>query len=126
MHVRIARSTDRLPEIVAFYRDVLGLEILSQFQGHDGFDGVMVGRRGSDMHFEFTHEQGAGDHARPSPDDLVVFYLDEIAWTRVVRAIEATGAPTVRSHNPYWDRRGITVEDPDGYRVVVHRGLWRP
>jgi len=30
----------------------------------------------------------------------------------------------VPSFNPYWDRDGVTFEDPDGYRVVVQRAAW--
>jgi hypothetical protein len=41
--IRIARPTDRLDEVVAFYRDGLGLPELYRFTGHDGYDGVMIG-----------------------------------------------------------------------------------
>src|ERR1041384_441627 len=43
---RVARPTDNLPEIVRFYRDGLGLEVLTSFENHDGFDGVMLGHKG--------------------------------------------------------------------------------
>lgn len=37
-------------------------------------------------------------------------------------------APTAdnRSFNSYWDRVGVTFEDPDGYRVVLQRDAWEP
>jgi hypothetical protein len=38
--VRVARHTERLDEIVAFYRDGLGLEEIGGFRDHDGYDGV--------------------------------------------------------------------------------------
>jgi catechol 2,3-dioxygenase-like lactoylglutathione lyase family enzyme len=41
--VRVARPTDRLDEVVKFYTDGLGLQILDRFEHHEGFDGVMVG-----------------------------------------------------------------------------------
>lgn len=34
------------------------------------------------------------------------------------------GFPTVPSFNPYWDRQGVTFEDPDGYRVVLQNAAW--
>ncbi len=40
---RVARPTDRLEEVVRFYRDGLGLIELGMFQDHEGFDGVMLG-----------------------------------------------------------------------------------
>lgn len=43
-------------------------------------------------------------------------------------AHRAGRAPTAdnRSFNPYWDRLGVTFEDPDGYRVVLQRDAWEP
>jgi catechol 2,3-dioxygenase-like lactoylglutathione lyase family enzyme len=38
-HLRVARPTDHLTEIVQFYRDGLGFEVLYEFDDHDGFDG---------------------------------------------------------------------------------------
>ena len=39
--IRIARPTDHLDEVVTFYRDGLGFEVLGSFEDHDGFDGVL-------------------------------------------------------------------------------------
>ena len=125
-HVRIARSTNRLDEVVAFYRDVLGFDVLSKFEDHNGFDGVMLGQSGDSMHFEFTREQGATAEHEASQEDLVVLYFNEADWTEAKRRIVTVGATVVTSHNPYWDRHGITTKDPDGYRVVLHRGPWKP
>lgn len=41
--LRVARPTDRMAEVTAFYRDGLGLTVLGEFRDHDGFDGVMLG-----------------------------------------------------------------------------------
>jgi hypothetical protein len=30
----------------------------------------------------------------------------------------------VPSFNPYWDRDGVTFEDPDGYRIVLQKAAW--
>ncbi len=48
-HLRVARPTDQMTEIIRFYRDGLGLEVLGSFEGHDGFDGVMLGPTGRDV-----------------------------------------------------------------------------
>ena len=34
------------------------------------------------------------------------------------------GHQPVASFTPSWDREGLTFEDPDGYRVVLHQGIW--
>jgi hypothetical protein len=43
VQVRVARPTDRLDDVVRFYRDGLGLRIIGSFEGHAGYSGVMLG-----------------------------------------------------------------------------------
>ncbi len=118
--VRIARPTDKLEAVVAFYRDALGLVQIGAFAGHAGYDGVMLGLPASDYHLEFTrHDQGSSCPA-PSKDNLLVFYIEdahEIA--RMVERLKAHGHEPVEPENPYWAGRGVTFEDPDGWRVVL-------
>jgi len=45
-HLRVARPTDHLTEVVQFYRDGLGFEVLYEFTDHDGFDRIMLGHKG--------------------------------------------------------------------------------
>jgi len=53
-HLRIARPTDDLEPLIRFYRDGLGFDVVGQFQDHDGFDGVMLGRKGTAYHLGLT------------------------------------------------------------------------
>ena len=123
-HLRIARPTERLAELVAFYEKILGFEVIAEFVDHEGFDGVMLGRRDLGFHLEFTHERASVVAAVSFPEQLLVFYLEEPAWLDVRARLEAHGVRAVPSHNPYWDRHGITIEDPDGHGIVLHRGAW--
>ena len=76
-HLRIARPTDHMDDLLRFYREGL------------------------------------------------VFYLPDAAdWQRAVERMAAAGYQPVRSFNPYWDVRGVTFEDVDGYRVVLQRAVW--
>jgi catechol 2,3-dioxygenase-like lactoylglutathione lyase family enzyme len=119
-HLRIARPTDDLAAVVRFYRDSLGFEVLSEFRDHDGFDGVMLGRRGTAYHLEFTHSAAHPAGRAPGGENLLVFYLpDAVEWRSAIDRLERAGFAPVVSVNPYWDRRGRTFEDPDGYRVVL-------
>ena len=34
------------------------------------------------------------------------------------------GFEPVTAFNPYWERDGLTFEDPDGYRVVLQNAAW--
>lgn len=124
-HLRVARPTDDLAAVVRFYRDGLGLDVLYEFKGHDGFDGVMLGRRGAGYHLEFTRKAGHPAGRAPTEDNLLVFYLpDAAAWRAAVGRMEGAGYRSVKAFNPYWDRNGRTFEDPDGYRVVLQNAVW--
>jgi catechol 2,3-dioxygenase-like lactoylglutathione lyase family enzyme len=121
----VARPTDDLEAVVAFYRDGLGFEVLFEFKGHDGFDGVMLGHKGGAYHLEFTRKEGHRAGRAPTTDNLLVFYLpDAGAWQGAVARLEAQGYRAVKAFNPYWDRQGKTFEDPDGYRVVLQNASW--
>lgn len=123
--LRVARSSDDLDALLPFYRDGLGLDLLFRFEDHEGFDGVMLGRKGSPYHFEFTCAKGRLAGRAPTQDNLVVFYIpEEKRWRRAVDQMLDAGFPPVPSFNPYWDRHGQTFEDPDGYRVVLQLGSW--
>ncbi len=124
-HLRVARASDNLPEVVRFYRDALGFEVLGSFQDHDGLDGVMLGHAGAGYHLEFTHRRGENVGRAESEENLLVFYLPQRdAWQRAIDRLEAAGHKQVRSANPYWDVNGATFEDPDAYRVVLQNAAW--
>ncbi len=116
MQLRVARHTDRLEEVVAFYRDRVGLPELGRFVDHDGYDGALLDVPGTGSHLEFT--TGGGHTApEPHPESLLVLYvetreeLDTIA--RRMEPSETTPA------NPYWRRNARAFLDPDGCEVLL-------
>jgi catechol 2,3-dioxygenase-like lactoylglutathione lyase family enzyme len=123
--LRVARSTDRMEEVAAFYMAGLGFEQLAAFEDHAGFDGVVLGSPHAPYHLEFTHQRGQRSHAAPDPETLLVFYVpDTVEWRAAVSRLQGLGVEPVPSHNPYWDRSGLTFEDPDGFRVVLQNATW--
>lgn len=123
--VRIARPTDRLEEVVRFYHEGLGLPVIGSFSGHEGYDGVMLGLPGASYHLEFTRHVAGSPGAAPSRDNLLVFYIpDGVVRGEVVRRLGAMGFPEVEPENPYWKGRGVTIADPDGWRVVLFEGTF--
>jgi catechol 2,3-dioxygenase-like lactoylglutathione lyase family enzyme len=118
--VRIARPTDRLAAIVRFYRDALGLEQIASFEGHAGYDGVMLALPGRRDHLEFTHYTSGSPCPAPTKDNLLVFYVeDEGAIREMAARLQRHGQESVEPENPYWAEKGLTFEDPDGWRVVL-------
>ena len=64
--VRIARPTDRLAEVVRFYRDALGLKQIASIEGHAGYDGVMLALPGKRDHLAWSsHTTLAAARAPP-------------------------------------------------------------
>ena len=43
MQIRVARPTRDLERVSAFYRDAVGLRVLSSFADHEGYSGVILG-----------------------------------------------------------------------------------
>ena len=123
MQLRVARHTERLDELVRFYRDGLGLIEIGGFAGHDGYAGVFLDVPGTGAHLELTAGGGHGGPS-PHPESLLVLYLgnDEAVQTIAARLAVDPVAPA----NPYWEEHGTTFEDPDGFRVVLVPERWAP
>jgi catechol 2,3-dioxygenase-like lactoylglutathione lyase family enzyme len=121
MKLRVARHTNRLEEVVRFYRDGLGFPEIGRFEGHDGYDGAFLAVPGADAHLEFTTGGAYGPPA-PHPETLLVLYLgsDEA----VASARRRAGVEPVEAANPYWRANGVTLVDPDGFRVVLVPRPW--
>ena len=112
---RVARPVASLDASVAFYAGLLGLVHTGGFQDHDGYDGAFLALPGGGE-LELT----VGSAVVPSaPDDLLCLYLATSADVSVLVASLPSSVPRVEAENPYWASYGVTVLDPDGYRVVL-------
>jgi hypothetical protein len=121
--VRIARPTERLQEVVAFYRDALGLCELDRFEDHHGYDGVILGLPGRTYQLEFTQHRRGGPCPPPTADHLLVLYIPHAGQILAIRErLERRGHRPVDPENPYWSGHSVTYEDPDGWRVVLCNG----
>lgn len=119
MICRIARHTDNLEIIKAFYVDILGLVCLGNFENHDGYDGVFIGNIDSDWHLEFTKSKEKAKHVFDD-DDLLVFYpKTEYKYNRLIDKLLKNNIPTITAKNNYWSNNGKMYLDPDGFRIVI-------
>jgi hypothetical protein len=51
-------------------------------------------------------------------------YLGQPADPELIQRLVGAGGRIVAARNPYWERRGITIADPDGYRLVLSHRSW--
>jgi hypothetical protein len=85
----------------------------------------MLGHADLAYHLEFTHQRKHSVGKAPNKENLLVFYLpDAEEWRQVLDRMMMLGYEPVESYNPYWDVRGKTFEDADGYRVVLQGAAW--
>ncbi len=123
-HFRVARHTEHPEEIKHFYINLLGLEMIDHFEGHDGYNGIMLGVKDHSWHLEFTYDGKKASH-QTDADDLLVFYCDsETDYNNVVTRFTENQMKPVQSKNQYWDVHGITFVDPDGFRIVICKRRW--
>ena len=117
---RVARPTTRLGEVERFYCEGLGLKKIGSFENHAGYSGIMIGLPGHDYHLEFITQEGATTYPPPTKENLLVFYIPETeAIDKIAERLGSMGYEAVPPENPYWDEKGITIEDPDGWRIVL-------
>ncbi len=51
---------------------------------------------------------------------MVLYFDDPVAQQATAARMARFSYPAVEAENPYWtDNGGITIEDPDGWRVVL-------
>jgi catechol 2,3-dioxygenase-like lactoylglutathione lyase family enzyme len=124
-HIRIARPTRDLAAAERFWRTGLGLSELFRRAPEAGEYGLlMLGRPDAAWHLELTTDPSGALEPSPTPDDLLVIYLGEPVPAELVARLERSGGRRVAAHNPYWDEWGVTLEDPDGYRLVLCEREW--
>ncbi|KAF7714231.1 Uncharacterized protein PECH_000051 [Penicillium ucsense] len=131
-HIRIARPSRSLAAAERFWKDGLGLHVLWRAQPADAVEGghelLMLGWPEASWHLELVqlHDRDGPDmQPHPTEEDLLVIYLDGPVDPAFVDEMVAAGGKRVESPNPYWNTWGVTLEDPDGYRLVLCKRRWK-
>lgn len=129
-HLRIARPSRNLAAAERFWTDGLGLDVLFRKGPEPGvgpgseYALLMVGGRDAPWHLELAADPHHPVQPEPTDEDLLVLYLDGPVPDGLVGRLERSGGRRVPARNPYWDEWGVTVEDPDGYRLVLCTRGW--
>lgn len=126
VRIRIARPSLDLAAAERFWVGGLGMAVLWRTTEHVAgeHDLLMVGLPGADWHLELTLDPDRPVAPVPTADDLLVLYLGTPVDEALVDRLTAHGGTRVPAHNPYWDEYGVTVADPDGYRLVLCTRTW--
>jgi catechol 2,3-dioxygenase-like lactoylglutathione lyase family enzyme len=125
-HLRIARPSRDLAAAERFWVAGLGVEVLLRID--DPADGghalLMLGWPGAGWHLELVGDPAGETPPAPTEEDLLVLYLDGLVDDDVITRLLDAGGTQVAARNPYWDEWGVTIADPDGYRLVLGSRSW--
>jgi catechol 2,3-dioxygenase-like lactoylglutathione lyase family enzyme len=119
MVLRVARHTNNLEKIEAFYVNILGFERLGGFQNHNNYDGVFIGKSDLDWHFEFTESNDKANHHFDEDDIIVLYPTTILEYNNLLDSVSNNNISIITSKNPYWNENGKMLLDPDGYRIVI-------
>ena len=119
MVLRVARHTNNLEKIEAFYVNILGFERLGGFQNHNNYDGVFIGKSDLDWHFEFTESNDKANHHFDEDDIIVLYPTTILEYNNLLDSVSNNNISIITSKNPYWNENGKMLLDPDDYRIVI-------
>lgn len=125
-HLRIARPSLDLNAAERFWIEGLGLEVLYRVSPErpEESELLILGWPEATWHLELVRDPDGATLPVPSEEDLLVLYLGGPIDAEVTQRLTAAGGTCVPAHNPYWDQWGITIADPDGYRLVLSHRTW--
>lgn len=111
-----------------FWTVGLGLQVLWRSSPDHDVEGghalLMVGWARASWHLELVEDLQTAATTSPSEEDLLVLYLDGPLDDDLEGRLVDAGGRRVPARNPYWERWGLTIADPDGYRLVLSHRSW--
>ena len=121
MKLRFARHTNDLEKIKSFYVNVLGFQLLGEFNNHDDYDGIFIGKPNLDWHLEFTKSNEIVNFEF-GEEDYLGFYLNNIIeYNLIIEKLNSNKINFINSKNPYWNDNGTIIKDPDGFNIIISK-----
>ena len=118
--MRTARPTVDINRAITFWTKVVGLERLSQFEDHAGYDGAIFGHPRGSWELEVTRHSSGAPLPSPTDEDIVALYVRRKTADALMMRLLRAGHPPVEHPNPYWNAMGASAHcDPDGYTLIV-------
>jgi catechol 2,3-dioxygenase-like lactoylglutathione lyase family enzyme len=119
--MRVARPTNDIDRAINFWSQVVGFEILSRFENHDGYDGAILGYPDTEWELEVSHHSSGMPTPAPTEEDILALYLGKDEADEIIDRLRLAGHPQMKHPNPYWQAVGASVyTDPDGYTLIVY------
>ncbi|HXY92521.1 MAG TPA: VOC family protein [Acidimicrobiia bacterium] len=116
--LRLVRSSAHYEATIHFYRDLVGLPVIDEFQDSYGEDGTIFGLPASPHHLEVVRSH-RNETSIDDFDDIVFYLADEQAVEDATRQLRANGVQPAGRQHPYWEQwGGTTFHDPDGRKVI--------
>ncbi len=119
MTFRFARHTNNLVKIKSFYIDVLGFELLGNFENHNNYNGLFIGKPNENWHLEFTKSKEIINFNFGTEDYLVFYPENAIDYNAIIKRIAENKIEFIQSKNPYWNENGKIILDPDGFSIII-------
>ncbi len=125
--LRLSRPTNNLENVLRFYCDGLGFEVLDRYEAQQGWDGLIIGHRDWPYQLEFSRRRdGSVVPLAPTPEHSVVFCIeDHDFWEKTLQSLFEAGFTQVTPPQLYADSGVASYEDPDGYRLILVQGRWK-
>jgi hypothetical protein len=115
--LRWARSSSHYDDTIGFYRDVVGLPVIGEFNSSFGEDGTIFGL--PDVGTQMEIIRGHSTEDRGTFDQLVLYLDDAEAVKAATAPLRERGFSPDPDPHPYWRANGaVLYRDPDG-RVLV-------
>jgi catechol 2,3-dioxygenase-like lactoylglutathione lyase family enzyme len=123
--IRLARPSADLQAAERFYVDGLGLRVLyrATAESPGEHDLIMLGWPQAAWHLELVGGPHLTVAPSPTAEDLLVLYLSAPVDESLITRLEQAGGRRI-TQGAYWDRWGVTMMDPDGYRLVLSSRDW--
>lgn len=124
--LRIARPSRSLAAAQRFWCEGVGLDVLWRTgpEAQGGHALLMLGLSDASWHLELVEDPQAARQNPPGPEDLLVLYRGRPLESEALARLERSGGRRVPARNPYWDEYGTTIQDPDGYLLVLSHRTW--
>jgi catechol 2,3-dioxygenase-like lactoylglutathione lyase family enzyme len=118
---RLARHTGRFDDVTSFYRDILGFEVVMQWDRGPGQRGMILSPPGEVAGFtvEILDQSPGGELRDHSSFGIQVDDVDAIQKQLADRGV----AIEERARDMPWGHRTLYLRDPDGLRIWIYHEL---